>query len=128
MKLAVVQVDVREDSILLEEIVAHDRVVEKIGMRFLLQLLVAAHQEEHLRLKGVAARVLVEVLEEGIRLGLLEDQLGVQPLGQELREAGLAGPDHSFDGDVASAHGRQAIPVNTRNGRPCGRAGWEEAS
>ena len=96
--------------------------MEEIGLRLLFQLLVAAHEEEHLGLEGVAAGVLVEVLEEGILLGLLEDELGVETLGQELREARLPDTDDPLDRDVARRH--SPYRVSTRTGRLCGPEGW----
>src|SRR5258705_4346632 len=121
MELAVVQVQVREDPVFLEHVVAKPRCVEEIGMTQLAQLLVAAHEEEHLRRERVAPRILVEVLEEGILLRLLYEQARVEALGEETRETRLPHSDDPFDRDVTS---RKVLPLARQDqNRPSFRTG-----
>ena len=54
----------------------------------------------HLRAEGGAGFFVVEIAEEGIVVGV-EDAAGVQLLGQNFREGGLADANRSLDNDMA---------------------------
>jgi len=58
---------------------------------------IAAEQEEDLRLEGVARPVGVEVAEEGIFLEDFEHQLGLELRLQQPGEGCLADPDDALD-------------------------------
>ena len=104
MKLPIAQVDIRENPVLLKHIVAHDSFVKEIGLRSLLQLLVPIHEKEHLGLEGVPPGIFVEILEERVSLRLLEDQLGVETLGQKFRQACFSDSDDALDRNVPPRH------------------------
>ena len=101
MQLVVLQVEMREDADLFENVIGDEELREQLLLRQRLQLLVAGEQEEELRLEGVALGMLVEALEEGIVLELLQHELAAEALVQQPRQAGLAGADHTFDRDVS---------------------------
>ena len=60
-------------------------------------------EEVELSLQGVAASVLVEEGEEGVLLCFLQEGPGLELLGQDLGQGGLAHPEGSFHHDVPSA-------------------------
>ena len=61
----------------------------------------ALQQEIELGLQRVGAGVLVEAREERVVLGLLQQQLGREAVGEPARKRGLADADGAFDDDVA---------------------------
>src|SRR5690625_3911402 len=83
-------------------------------------LLQALAQEEHLRVEGVGAHVLVEVLEVGVLLDGLVDGRQVEGFREDAGEARLAGPDVAGDGYV---HGYAAFACEriscSRSWRSC---------
>src|SRR5439155_1530425 len=91
-----------------------------VGLPEAALLLVAAEQEVHLRLEGVARPVAVEVLEERVLLHLLEHELRREPVREHARETRLARPDHALDHQVTvlgNAHARGS-PGASRAGSP----------
>jgi len=66
----------------------------------LMLLLVAAEQEEDLRLEGIAAAVAIKVGEEGIFLENFEQKVGRKSGVDKARQGGLADSDNAFDGYI----------------------------
>src|SRR5262249_60819320 len=95
-QLVVVEVQMREDLVLVEHVVADGRLTEQVRLAERGLLAVPAQQEEELRLQRGARPIRVEVGEERI-LGFLEDDAGVEARAESLRKRGLARADRSFD-------------------------------
>ena len=81
----------------------------------LLDLSRALEQEEQLRRQRRTAPIAIEAFEKRVVLGLLEDQLAREALGQALREARLADADRAFDDDVARPVERDRIVARPRS-------------
>jgi hypothetical protein len=90
-----------KQRIFLEQVVRNHWAREEIGLSQIAQLVEALEQEEELRLQGKALLVLVEAAQEGVQLGLLEQQLRVDVRAEASRKTGLAGADGALDHDVA---------------------------
>ena len=105
-ELRVGEIQVGEDLVLCEDVIADDRLPEQVPLRQLLLPAVAVQQEEELALEGGAGPVLIEVVQERV-LGALEDLARLQAGGEELDEARLADPDRSLDGDELEIHPRR---------------------
>ena len=91
----------RKQSIFLEQVVGNAHRAEQILLPHFLELAGTLEQEKQLGLKCSRARILVEPLEEGILLRLLEHQLAREGLRQSPREAGFADADRPLDDDEA---------------------------
>ena len=95
----IVERHAREQPILFEQIVRDAHRAEQILLPNLFELARALEQEEQLGLKRRRARILVEALEEGILIRLLQHELTAQGLRQQPREAGLAHAYRPLDDD-----------------------------
>ena len=73
--LRVIERHPREQPVLLEQIVRDAHGAEQVLLAHLLELARALKQKEQLGLERRRARILVEALEEGILIGLLEHEL-----------------------------------------------------
>ncbi len=98
-QLVVVQIQVREDLVLVEDVVAHCRLQEQVGLAQARQLAVTAHQIEQLRLERGTGPVVVEIGQERV-LGVFEDGAGVEVCREAPGQRGLADPDGTFDGEM----------------------------
>ena len=87
----------RKQPILLQQVVRHAHGAEQIFLANLFQLPGPLKQKEQLSLKRRRARILVEALEKGILVRLLQDELAAQRLAETARQTGLANADRTFD-------------------------------
>ena len=99
-QLVVVEIQIREDLVLIEEVVADSHLAEEIGLAERDLLAMAVEQVEELCLQGRAGAIGVEVGEEGV-LGFLEDDRGIEPRAEPFGQRGLARADGTFDREVA---------------------------
>ena len=88
--LGIIERHAREQPILLQQIIRDAHRAEQILLPDLLELARTLEKEEKLRLERRGARVLVEALEEGILIRLLQYELTAEGLREQPREAGLA--------------------------------------
>ena len=98
-ELLLVERELREQPILVEQVVGDAHRVEQVVLADVLQLARALEQEEQLRLQRRRARVAIEALEERILVRLLQHQLAAEAAREPAREAGLADADRPFDDD-----------------------------
>jgi len=106
--LGVVEVEAREQRVLVEQEVTHRERREQAGLSEAAQLLDALEQKAQLGRQRVAPHVFVEQRQEGVVAGGLEQQFATPGLGQPPRERGLAGADRPLDHHMAVA--RHAHP------------------
>ena len=99
-ELVVVEIQVRVDLVLLEQVVTHRRLAEEVRLSQRRLLPVAPEEVEQLRLKSRPGTIGVEIGQERV-LGVFEDDGRVEAAGQALGQHGLADADRSFDRDVA---------------------------
>jgi hypothetical protein len=97
---SVLQVQIREDFVLLEDVIGHQEPVEQVCLKKLPLLLVPGEKEEDLCLEGIPFRIPVEIPEKGVLLEFFEHDLGPEGFPQHLAQCGLANADASFDRDV----------------------------
>ena len=107
-QLVVVEIQIREDLVLVEQVVADRRLAEEVGLPQRRLLAVAVEQVEELRLQRRAGTVGVEVGEERI-LGFFEHDRRVEARAEPLGQRGLARADRPFDRDVAELQGGPMI-------------------
>src|SRR5581483_6297785 len=107
-QLVVVEIQEREDLVLVEDVVANRRLREEVRLAQRRELPVSVEQIEELGLKGGTGAVRVEVGEKGI-LRLLEDRGGVEPRREPLCQRGFSRADRTFDGDVAEVQAAAMI-------------------
>ena len=74
--------------------------MEQIRLEELLLLPVPCEEEEDLGLKRVPFRIAVEVLQEGVFLELLQNDLGPQRFTEHAAQRGLPGADAPLDRDI----------------------------
>ena len=110
LELFVVEIDVREDLVLLEKEIGDEGRGRVFGARFD-KATVALVEEIHLGAKRGAWFLVVEVGQKGIVLAI-EDAARVEPFREDSRESGLADADRPFDDDVA-----RGLEVRARHGR-----------
>ena len=79
-ELVFAQVEAGEDPVLGEQVVADRDPREQVGLEHLFLLAEPVQEEERLGLEAVSRGVAVEVREEGVVLGALEDQPGAVDL------------------------------------------------
>jgi hypothetical protein len=103
-ELVVVEIQIREDLVLVEELVADRHLREEIRLAERRLLTMAAQEIEELGLQGGARPIGVEVLEERV-FGVLEHDRGIEARAEALRERGFAGANRTLDRDVPEAHG-----------------------
>ncbi len=103
-QLVIVEIEVREDLVLVEQIVGDRRLAEEVGLPQRGLLAMAIEQIEELRLQRRAGTIGVEVGEKRI-VGFFEDERGVESRAEPLGECGFAGADRTFDRDVAELQG-----------------------
>lgn len=100
-KLVVGQVVFGEEQAFVDEIVADDKVREKVaGGEQAFELLVSVHEERHLHGKSVMLGVFVELFEERVVCETFQHQLGVEVAGQHGGEGGLARTDAALHDDI----------------------------
>jgi hypothetical protein len=102
-QLVVVEVEEREDLVLVEEVVAHRRLSEQVRLPQSDELAVAVEQIEQLRLQRGAGAAGVEVGKKRI-LRVLEHGGSVEPRRHTLGESGLPDAEWAFNGDVGGRH------------------------
>ena len=102
-KLGWCEVELGEDAVLVEDIVADAGLV---GLKVLAgELLDAAEQEEKLGSQGGVGLVGVLAGQEGVFVVLLQDELSIKVLGQVVGQGGFADADDTGDSDQGgSAH------------------------
>ncbi len=103
-QLVVVEVQIREDLVLVEQVVADRDLAEQIRLAERGLLTMSIQQIEELGLKRRARTIGVEVGEERIVV-FLEHERRVEPRAEPLGQRRLAGADRTFDRDVAEVHG-----------------------
>ena len=103
-ELVVVEIQIREDLVLVEEVVADRDLAEEIGLTQRDLLAMAVEQIEELRLQRGAGTVGVEIGEKRI-LGFFEDDRRVEPRAEPFGQRGLARADGPFDRDVTELQG-----------------------
>ena len=111
-ELVVVEIQIREDLVLVEDVVADHRLAEQVGLAQRGLLTMAVEQIEELRLQRRAGPVGVEVGEKRILL-FLEHDGGVESCAQPFGERRLARADRSFNRDVAEVHAGPMISSRT---------------
>src|SRR5207248_4779989 len=94
----VAEVEVSEDFVFLEHVVADDDPIRRRRPVQGAQLLVTMEQEIELRLESRTRLILVEALQKWVVLGVPQTN-GVQAGGENLRQTGLAHTDRSFNRD-----------------------------
>ena len=99
-ELVVVEVQVREDFVLVEQVVADRRLAEQVRLPQRRLLPVAVEQVKQLGLQRRAGPVRVEVREERV-VGVFEDDGRVQARAEPLGQRGLTRANRPFDRDVA---------------------------
>ncbi len=102
-QLVVVERQVREDLVLVEQVVAHRRLAEEIALPQRVLLPMAREQVEELGLERRAAAAGPPVGRKRV-LDVVEDEAGVEPLAEALREHGLADAWRALDREVARVH------------------------
>ena len=105
-ELLILQIELRKKLVLVEKIVADQRILlQSVGYHVVL-LSISAEKEENLGGEGVALSVLVELRQEGILLEHFQEQLPSECLVNQPRQRGLSHPDRAFDRHVVvSFHG-----------------------
>src|SRR6185503_20982709 len=106
-ELVIVEIQIREDCVLVEEIIADRRLREEVALPHRHLLPMTIEQIEQLRLQRRTGPPAVEVREKGI-LRLLDDRRGIESRRQTFRERALAHTDWPFDRDVLKRHERGA--------------------
>ena len=119
-QLVVVEIQIREDLVLVEQVVADRDLAEEIGLPERRLLAVAVEQIEELRLQRGAGPIGVEVGEKRI-LGFLEHEGRVEARAEPFGQRGFARADRTFDRDVAELQGGPMISSRRRAARCCGR-------
>ena len=102
-KLAVVECQVSEDSVLVEREVGDGETGEEVCLDRFREGAVTRKKVEQLRLEGRAGLFLVESLEKGIGY-ILEDLGRTEALHHEVNEARFADANGSLEGDVLLSH------------------------
>src|SRR5437870_12939573 len=97
-QLRIAQVEVGENFVLLEDVIAHHRAIRRGGQVQIAQLLVAFNQEIKLGLERGPGSFAIEALEERVVFRVAQVK-GAEPLRQDLRQAALPHPDGSLDRD-----------------------------
>src|SRR6185436_8894562 len=108
-QLVVVEIQVREDLILVEQIIADRDLAEEICLPQRGLLSMAIEQVEQLSLQRRPGAVGVEISEKRI-FDFLEHDRCVEAGAEALRQRGLARADRTFDGEVTEV---QATPMIT---------------
>src|SRR5688572_8122740 len=98
----------REERILGKRKVGDRGLLEEVGLAERLELADALEEEEELRGQRVAPHVAIELRQERVGLGILEEERRSEPLAELLREARLAAPDGALDDEVAMLHASRA--------------------
>jgi hypothetical protein len=109
----VVQVQIGEDLVLREDVVAQGDLVEQVRLGELPLLPVPVQEEEELGLERGSRLLLVEIAEEGI-LDVFHDLDGVEPGREQIHEARLADADRPFHGYELSLHGASCYHATPR--------------
>src|SRR6185503_17831076 len=103
-QLVAAQIQLREDAVSGEEVIADDAATrEQVLLVDVVLLLIPRQQEVELRLERMSTRVVVELTQERI-VRRLEDQTGAEAACEEPRESRLAHANGSFDDQIAWAH------------------------
>ena len=97
-ELRVAEVEVSEDFVFLEHVVADDNPIRRRRPVQGAQLLVTMEQKIELRLESRTRLILVEALQKWVVLGVPQTN-GLQAGGENLRQTGLAHTDRSFNRD-----------------------------
>jgi len=98
-ELVVVQVQIRENPVLVEQVVADRRLAEEVRLAQRHLLPVPVEQIEELGLKRSAGTIGVEISQERI-LGIFEDHRRIEARRKPFSQCGLADTDRPFDRDV----------------------------
>ena len=111
---------IREDLVVVEQVVADRELAEEIGLAERHLLTMAAEKVEELSLQRRARTIGVEVGEKRI-VGFFEDDGRVEAGAEAFGECGLADADRSFDRDVAKLQGGPDDIIATRHCTPRAR-------
>src|SRR6185312_6325400 len=103
-ELVVVEIQIREDLVLVEEVIADRGLAEEIGLPQRDLLAVTIQQIEQLRLQRRAGTIGVEVGEKGI-VGFLEDDRRVEARAEPFCERRFARANRPFNRDVTELQG-----------------------
>ena len=98
-ELLFIQVDPCKYPVLVEKIVRNDGALEKAFLAELQGMLISSQKEEYLYLKAVSLGVLVKLFKKRVVLGVLQQDLPVDPLGE-------------LDGKACLAHSQGAFNYN----------------
>lgn len=94
------QVDLGEQQAFGEQIIGDGEVLEKVFLlNEFLQLLEALRHEKQFQGEGILRGVLIELGEKGVVGKLLQHQPGIEVLGEQVGEGGLAGAYIPFYGN-----------------------------
>jgi hypothetical protein len=102
-QFVVVQVQVREDLVLVEQVVADRGLQEQVGLPQARQLAMPVQQVEQLRLKRGAGAFGVEVGEKRV-VGVFEDGRGIEARREPFGQYGFADPDGAFNSQIMKGH------------------------
>ena len=94
---------IREDLVLVEDVVADRRLQEQIGLALAGELAVTVEQVEELRLERRAGPIGVEVGEKRV-LGVFEDGGASSLRASRSASRVLPDPDRAFDGEIVKGH------------------------
>ena len=111
-QLIIIEVEVREDLVLVEEVIGDRDLIEEVGLPERGLLPVAVEQIKKLRLERRTGTVGIEVGEERI-LGFFQHHRGVEARAEPLGENGFACADRTFNRDVAEGQGGTMISSPT---------------
>ena len=101
LQFVAAQVDAGKEGVLLEGIVRNERLgLGQPVADVAALLMVAAEQEEDLRLEGVALAVGVKVAQKGVLFKDFQHQFGVEAGLQHARQRSFANTDNTFDRKV----------------------------
>ena len=99
-QFVVVEIEVRVDAILLEDVVADRDLCEKIGLSPVDELPMPIQEIEQLRLQCRAWPVGIEIGEERVLL-IFANERRVEPRRETFGQGGFAGADRAVDRDVS---------------------------
>src|SRR4051812_19844882 len=102
-QLVVIEVEIRVNLVALEQVIADGGVREEVALPEQRLLAVAGERVEELCLERRAGTAAMEVGEERI-VGFVEDDGGVQPRAQAIRERRFADACGPFNGEVTELH------------------------
>jgi hypothetical protein len=82
---------------------------EQFILHQMARLIDAGDQKEELHRQGVATAIFIETRQEGVFVGVFQNQFGIQVRRELASQAGLAGANRAFNNNVAETaeHGEE---------------------